>query len=183
MTVREIALFTASVLQADDIETALADTENPAEGDADVRALVKCVNLAAAELVSDFPVLKTLEVDCADGVIPLDAFAGAVASVREVKCGDGFVRFAFDSRGVRVAQNGKLTVVYTVVPTDAEIDDELAVGAGVDREMLTYLSARNYCLVTGRTDEASVWDQRYNAEAENKRLRRRARLPSRRWIE
>lgn len=183
MTVKEIALSAAAILQADDIEALLEDESEDATptDDADVRTLVKCVNLAAAETSSDFPVLKTVTVECEDGIIPLSAFDGVVTTVREVMRGKRRVAFSLDSRGVTVPMKGTYTVVYTVAPSDCNLDDELILGVGVDSETLTYLSARNYCLVTGRSDEASIWDQRYNAETENKRLRRRAKLPVRDW--
>lgn len=184
MTVKEIALSAAAILQADDIEALLADESEDATptDDADVRTLIKCVNLAAAETSSDFPVLKSVTVECDDGIIPLSVFDGVVTTVREVRRGKHRVAFSFDSRGVAVPMKGTYTVVYTVAPTCGDPDDELIVGAGVDSETLTYLAARNYCLVTGRSDEASIWDQRYNAEAENKRLRRRANIPVRDWL-
>ena len=149
MTVRQIALSAAAVLQADDIQTALTVTTDPPEEltDPDALTLVKCVNLAAAETASDFPCTVSTDAESRDGLIPFSAL-------------------------------GEADKPYAHVGAD----DELAVGAGADAEMLTYLAARNFCLITGRTDEASVWDQRYNAEAENKRLRRRATLPRRAWL-
>ena len=61
------------------------------------------------------------------------------------------------------------------------VADEVELGAFATG-LIEYLAARDYCLITGRTDEASVWDQRYNAEAENKRIRRRAVMPRRAWL-
>ena len=53
MTVREIARSSASLLQADDIEELLAAEDVNAEDDADVKALVRCVNLAVSELAGN----------------------------------------------------------------------------------------------------------------------------------
>lgn len=183
MTVRQIALSAAAVLQADDIQTALTVTTDPPEEltDPDALTLVKCVNLAAAETASDFPCTVSTDAESRDGLIPFSAL-GEADTVREVTRNGRAVRFSTDSRGIRTPRDGKYTVTYTKPYAHVGADDELVAGAGADAEMLTYLAARNFCLITGRTDEASVWDQRYNAEAENKRLRRRATLPRRTWL-
>ncbi|MCH5164801.1 MAG: hypothetical protein J1G01_00165 [Clostridiales bacterium] len=182
MTVREIAVSAAVLLQADDIEDLLCDSETPEITDADVKALIECVHLAAAELAGHFPILKTVTAECDDRFIPLDVFDGGIATVKEVKKNGDITRFGFDSRGVRVIGRGSYEVTYTSPYAPVELDEDVQVGAGVDREMLTYLTVRNYCLITGRTDEAGIWDQRYNDEAESKRIERRASLPKRRWI-
>ena len=187
MTVRQIALSAAAILQADDIAAILsgeADGENAQASeitDGDALTLIKCVNLAAAEAAGDFPVLSVVKAESRNGVIPLAAI-GDVSAVREVSAGGRAVRFTFDGRGVKTPFDGTFEVTFAPQYKDAGADDDIPVGAGADKEMLAYLPARNFCLVTGRTDEASVWDQRYNAEAENKRIRRRAALPRRAWL-
>ena len=177
MTVRQIALSAAAILQADDIAAILsgeADGENAQASeitDGDALTLIKCVNLAAAEAAGDFPVLSVVKAESRNGVIPLAAIGDVSA-----------VRFTFDGRGVKTPFDGTFEVTFAPQYKDAGADDDIPVGAGADKEMLAYLTARNFCLVTGRTDEASVWDQRYNAEAENKRIRRRAAMPRRAWL-
>ncbi|MCM1368005.1 MAG: hypothetical protein NC184_04260 [Roseburia sp.] len=203
MTVRQIAISAAALLQADDIEAALAaadeettetgETGENANGgtasqisaidDADVRTLIKCVNLAAAELCLDgFPICRTREFTVTDGVIPLAAFAEQPSSVRSVKRYGVSVRYMFDSLGLKVPANGAYTVKYTVVPSDKNLDDDVETGAAADECILLFLVCRDYCLITGRTDEAQIWDQRYGAESEKKRLSRRAQMGARAWI-
>lgn len=186
MTVRQIALSAAAILQADDIENVLAasgeDGEAEAIDDADVLTLIKCVNLAAAELAADMPVLHTVTALAQGGVIAPKSFDGTVTAVKSVTRNGCSVPFTFTSRGVGVNCDGEYKVTYVKEYEDAALDSELALGAGADSQTLSYLTARNYCLVTGRTDEAAIWDQRYNAEAEKKRLARRARLPKRAWL-
>lgn len=187
MTVRQIALSAAAILQADDIAAILsgeADGENAGTTeitDGDALTLIKCVNLAAAEASGDFPVLSVVKAESRNGIIPL-ATIGEASTVREVSAGGRAVRFTFDGRGVKTPFDGTFEVTFAPQYKDAGADDDIPVGAGADKEMLAYLTARNFCLVTGRTDEASVWDQRYNAEAENKRIRRRAAMPRRAWL-
>lgn len=208
MTVREIAAAAAVLLQADDVYAALTETTNTgvadatapdneqgADGaatagggdtidtDADVRMLVKCVNMATAELCADgFPLCVTDALAATDGFIPISAFTREPSAVREVVKDGARVPFSVDSRGVRVSGVGTYKVTYAAVPKDAGLDETAETGALCDRNIAAYLTARNYCLITGRTDEASVWDQRYNAEAEKRRLTRRAALKGRKWL-
>lgn len=183
MTVKSIALAAAAILQADDIESAIQEysTSDGDELDADAKTMVKCVNLAVAECNADFPVLHTARVTASGGVIPIGATGDEISTVRAVIKNGRHVRFSFDTRGILVEQDGEYTVTYTTVPHDQNLDDEVVCGTGADEPTLCYLAARNYCLVTGRNDEAAVWDQRYNAEAEKLRLLRRAYLPKRAW--
>ncbi len=184
MTAREIALSAATLLQADDMEESIAAAEKDsavAALDADVRTLFKCIELAAGEMIGDgFPVLFKVTATAVGGHITIDD--PSAASVVRVEKDGTPVHFTVDGGGVNVRDGGEYTVTYSRMRGDvATVDAEIKLGAGADADMMTYLSTRNYCLVTGRTDEASVWDQRYVAESEKRRIKRRARLPRRPW--
>ena len=181
MTVRDIIKSAAMLLLEEDVLNIVGDVSDDGLGDRDTCIMVKCVNTAAAETRADFPVLSETDAETDNGIIPQNAFSPNAVAVFRVEKNGAPVRFRFDSRGVHVPGNGRYTVTYSPEYKDAALDDRLALGAGMDAESLAYLTARNYCLVTGRTDEASVWDQRYNAEAEKKRLARRTVLPVRRF--
>lgn len=181
MLVKHIALSAAKLLQADDMESLLNGNDQSAYSDPDVKTMIKCVNLAAAELGGEFPVLRTQTFKSNGRTIPLTSFIGEPITVSRVEFNGVPVTFTFDNRGIGVPTDGEFTVVYSVATPENGPLDSVVIGAGVDSYMLVYLTARNYCLITGRTDEASIWDQRYNAEAEKKRIARRVRLPGRHW--
>lgn len=178
MTVKDIAKCAAAILQADDI----ADNLDETELDTDAKTLVKCVNLAIAETRADFPVVLATVATASGGFIPLSAFDGVLSTVKRVERQGRSVRFSLDTRGIAVPTDGEYKVEYTLAPTDGNVDQTVTAGASLDCNVLGYLAARNYCLVTGRVDEAGIWDQRYNAEAENRRIVRRAALPRRSFI-
>ncbi len=180
MTVREIATSAAAILQADDIQGILETGGDVA--DPDVRTLVKCVDLAVRELGADMPFVRSATLQAKDGVIPFDAFDALPSVVRGVYRNGRAVRFRLAANGIAVGGDGEYKVEHTVAPPESTVDDEIKLGLGADADILCYLAARNYCLVTGRADEASVWDQRYNAEAEKRRLMRRASLRKRVWM-
>lgn len=180
MGVKDIAKAAAVILQADDIVSAL---EIGDYGDSDVCTLVKCINLATAELCTDgFPVCVSEVLPATKGFIALTLLSREPSGVREVTKDGVRVPFSVDPRGVRVSGDGMYTVVYDAVPKEVGLSDDAEVNALCDCNIAAYLTARNYCLITGRTDEASVWDQRYNAEAEKRRLTRRAKLKGRKWL-
>lgn len=179
MTVKQVSTAAATILQAEDILRTLSATTVPAD-DEGVNTMVKCVNLAAAETYADFPPLVRSTVTAVNGVIPASALS-SVAAVRAVRRNGRPVRFTFGEFGAKVGVDGEYEAEYTPKYADKALDDTLVVGCAVDCEMLAYLAARNYCLMTGRSDDASIWDQRYAAEAENKRILRRAYLPGRRF--
>ena len=188
MTVRNIAISVARLLQADDIEEMLAaeaSEDDDAEAvidDADVKLLVACINTAAADVAADgFPITLCERCEASGGVIPLHSLSRLASGVRKVEDVNGIVAFECTQDAIKVPHDGEYDITFTVEPTEAGLDDEVELGAMCDRSMLTYTAARNYCLVTGRTDEASVWDQMYEAHTARKRLGRRARLPRRAW--
>lgn len=184
MTVKEIALGVAALLQADDIEEQLLQDEGEGEpsDDPDVKLLLTCVNSAIAGLAADgFPLVFSQAAVAADGLIPYSALTRKPSLVKSVKRGDRFVTFGLTADGITVPFDGCFCVEYAVEPAEAGADDEAEVGEMCDRSMAVYLAARNYCLATGRTDEAQIWDQTYDAQSAYKRLARRAKLPARAW--
>lgn len=183
MTVRETAAAVARLLMADDAQALLADAEKTDAElmlDEDIAALVTSVGLAAAEMSGDgFAVVRRAEAEAADGRIPLAGFPDLIR-VTAVERGGTAVRYKVGRTDIEVDCDGAHTVCYSAVAAAQALSDEVETGAGACG-LIEYLAARNYCLITGRTDEASVWDQRYAAEAEKRRLARSARLPRRRW--
>lgn len=182
MTVREIARSAASLLQADDIEELLVAEDVNAEDDADVKALVRCVNLAVSELAGNgFSRDASATAEAADGVIPFAALSPAPIKITAVRKNGVCVNFAVDGRGIAVDADGTYEVRYSPAPPEYGLDDETELAAFCPSDAAACLAARNYCLVTGRTDDASVWDQMYERHAELFRLTRRASLPTRKW--
>lgn len=191
MTVKQIASAAATLLQADDIEAAL-DAAMPTTGgsgttpatvnltDPDALSLVACVNLAAAELAADgFPLVIAETLTATGGIIPLSEFSREPIAVKSVKSKGRALPFSADSRGVSVGADGDYAVCYHAAPITRALNEQADVGAMCDVSLVAYAVARNFCLMTGRYDEASIWDQRYAAEAEKRRLARRGKLPPR----
>lgn len=173
------------LLQADDIEETIKSAimnANVTALEADSRTLIRCIDLALSEIGGDgFPFVCEVEKTSENGVIDLPELGNALTVLRVARNG---VPVTFETRNskIYVKTDGTYKISYSRVHADiTSLDGVMNVGAFVSTELVAYLAARNYCLVTGRTDEASVWDQMYSAEAQKRRLSRRARLPRRAW--
>lgn len=185
MTARQIALSATVLLQADDIEetikTAIMNA-NVTALEADSRTLVRCIDLALSEIRGDgFPFVCEVEKASENGEITLPELGTALTVLKVARDGRS-VPFEVRSSKIIVKTDGTYKISYSRTHSDiTSLDGVIDVGAFVTTELVAYLAARNYCLVTGRTDEASVWDQMYSAESQKRRLTRRARLPRRAW--
>ncbi len=183
MVLKNIVRAAAELLTADDVVAILDGEPDTAIDDDEVKIFMKAANTAVSNAATDgFPIVKTETLVSSGRVIALDAFSRAPDTVREVGTATGRkVAFAFDSRGVSVPEDGEYIVTYTAEPLEAKLEDEAETGAGCNFYMLAFLTARNYCLMTGRSDEAQVWDQLYDSALVKKRIARRASLPPRAW--
>ena len=181
MTLKDIAVAAAVILQADDVEYALTEADTPDYADGDIKCMLLAANLAVKEACADgFPILREVLAEAENKRIPLSAVPNA-DFVRSVTRNGRRCSFSVDTRGISVPADGLYAVVYAEAPRDLGPDDDVTIGVFADKTMLAYLAARDYCLMTGRTDEAAIWDQRYEAESEKKRIKTRARLPVREW--
>lgn len=185
MTARQIALFATVLLQADDIEESIkasAANASPDDLDPDARTLIKCMDLALSEIRNDgFPIIYTVERKSVNGTIEMPELENAL-TVLKVELDGKPTRFEVGDSQIFVGVDGTYKVSYSRRHSGiSSIDASVMLGTFVTRETVAYLTARNYCLITGRTDEASVWDQLYSAEALKRRIARRARLPRRAW--
>lgn len=178
MTVKELASSCACLLQADDIASAIEEGAD----DPDVKTLVASIELALSEINSSgFPLVEKQTLTAVDGIIPFSAFASPPAGVIAVKREGKPAAFSMTPFGIKTEYDGAYAVEYSVFTEQKKLGDKITLPPLIGRDLAMYLAARNFCLITGRTDEAAVWDQRYEQEMEKKRIARRATLPARRW--
>ncbi|MDE7107540.1 MAG: hypothetical protein K2O39_04380 [Clostridiales bacterium] len=149
--------------------------------DHNVQKLRSAMNSALCEVARDFPVLKKMSASAVDGVIP-NPTGVSVACVYRVTRKGKPVSFNFDSLGIHVERDGDYDVVYSTTADCWEPYNDIAVPDYVCMEMLTQLVACNYCVMSGRPDEADFFYGRYEQHAEALRLKRRAKLRPRAFI-
>lgn len=138
---------------------------------------------ALSEMSHKFPVALKKTFDTADGNIPNEDICNTGAfTVLRVTSSDKDVPFTTDSFGVHVRGGGKYTVTYTPEVYIVDIYSDFEVASDTGYVMMMHLLARNYCLLSGRTEEAAMYDSRYNDYVEARSLKRRAHIPARRFL-
>lgn len=182
MNVENLALYTAIMLQDHYLIQLLT------VGDYNdmycVAKLQMAICDAVAEISIDFPVCmkKTLNT-LADGSIPRSAVSkGGAFKVISVTDGGKQIPFTVDHIGIHIDNLGKYEVTYVPEVFEVSITDKIDVAPEVGFVMTMYLVARNYCMLSGRMEEAAMYDSRYNDRAEKIRLKRRARMPQRKFV-
>lgn len=184
MKIKSAVTDAAVMLGLDEIITALESDETPSGDAADeINRLVRCANLVLGELAADLMPLKTRETLVFSPHALYSAFSRPPIDIYSVTDNSGAaVRFheAFDR--VEVKTGGDYTVEYSYSPSPVALTDEIpfpslppfVLGQGI---------AREYCVISGMTEEASVWDQRFNASvAARVRPKKEVRIRRRAWV-
>ena len=193
-TLMDVLTTTAELLQLDEVADMLAHYGEYSDGeddrkqdtrldtDPDGMLLTAAAKTAVYEIANDgFPAVDTVTAAAKGGLIPMEEIGGNVLYVISVAKGGGIVRFTTTPYGVKVGSDGEYVVTYCIRIGEIGYYDDIKTDLAPPY-VVAYRAARNYCLMTGRTDEASIWDGRYAEEAEKLRVRRRSHLPRRRWV-
>ena len=178
----KLALYTAVMLQ-DQVLLQMLQDERYDDAHSTLK-LTMAMRDAMSEVSTKHPVYVAQTVTAIDCVIPYSDLNGGTAAtvVTRVTAGGRDVPYTVDSFGVHVGCGGTYTVVYTPETFEIELTDDLEVAPEVGFVMMIHLVARNYCMLSGRTEEAAMYDSRYNDYAETINLKRRAHIPARAFV-
>lgn len=175
----QVAMTVAIMVQDKLLSEAVAESRSI--NDPIVKKLQCSVDSAMCEIARDFPWRRTMKRTATNGVItfPSDEdIAGVYRVMRDGKA----VPFTFDSLGIYVERDGEYEIVYSRCEGGGMPYADIDVPTYVSVEMLSLLISRNYCLLSGRVDEADIFGNRYDEYAEKIRLRRRAHIPPRVFV-
>ena len=138
---------------------------------------------ALSEVSRDFPVyLKTTVTAETDLIERSDIVEDGSLTVASVTADGKAVPYTVDQTGIRVGAPGTYEVTYSPEIFNVEIYENFDVAPEVGFVMMMHLIARNYCMMSGRMEEAAMYDSRYNDFAEKIRLKCRAQIPVRRFF-
>lgn len=146
---------------------------------------------ALSEISAKYPVYVNVTVTTADGIIRMSQLQSAVTdtngrspafSVAYVRQGDRYIPFTSTASELRVGKSGTYTVAIAPELIDFELNENIEVPDKVGFVMLMHLIARNFCIYSGRMEEADMFDSRYNDYAEMLSLKRRAHIPARKFV-
>lgn len=186
------AVYTAAVfLQLDALCDALSeresggDSEMPESERKEAEILVRCCNLVLHELSeSYFPLIERVKAKAADGRIYYDSLPKKITDVVSVKKNGVkvFFREFFDC--ITVPEDGEYALEYAFEPPAVTLNDDSPFkSAKPSARLAAYGIAREYCLISGMTDDAAMWDGRFlSCAQEQSRNKREKRVKRRAWL-
>ena len=191
MTVKEIlykadlildAGIPQSIFQGQSTDQAVIEQVN---SHATLQSLVKCVNLVADEIASDyFPIVQTQTVNVVDGYVPFSAFDNKLQGVVSIKDEWGNnVKFAYTTDGIANLACKKASVRYRVAYEWTDFWGEVKLGSPqVNSRVVAYGVVAQYYLLCGNYDQAKTWSARFYMALRDCIKGGQMTMPKRRWL-
>lgn len=193
MTIGECALSACKLLQLDEAATEIenavlidnadasgnnAASDNTDNADAsandglseDAQLIIDCVKSTVEEIADEFiPLMRVATATAVDREIVLSDLDENVNRVFSVKSGERERAFKCRYDRLIVPQDGEYAVAFSVAPTFGTLNDDICYTHSlISTRIIAFGVARDFCIITGRTDEANVWEQRFKAALESK---------------
>ena len=129
--------------------------------------LLRCCNLVLRELCeSEFPIKGRVQIDT-DGTIPYTHLPPRVTHIYDVRQHGKRVPFREWHDCITLPVAGKVTVAYAASPAQATLAGASPYPTDTpSARLIAYGIAREYCLISGMAEEASIWDNRFAACAQ-----------------
>ena len=171
-------------MEAESFDAAAPEGTLSNEDARELALLLRCCNLVIGELAgAAFPLKKTKEVQSVDGKIAYASLDGEVLDIYAVE--QGGARLPFDEffDCVMVPVRGNCRVTYSVSPRAVTLDAQSPfAGNRPSARLIAYGIAREYCLISGRVEDAATWDGRFLAGVEEEaRKKGELRIRPRAW--
>lgn len=188
MKMKDVIYNVAVMLQLDELKEALDEGSESGEGEAgeQLGRVLHCANLAINEIACDYVPLKVRERVSADekGEVGFSALKFPIVDLFEARNAKGArVPVRFYAGKFAFPRGGEYDIVYSYAPPAAGLGDELPFSERVPARLIALGAATEYCIITGMTDDAVLFDKLYrdglHAAAVQKTERR---LPRRRWL-
>ncbi len=169
------AVYTAAVflqldglcdaMNAEDFNREDYKTSLFAENAAELEILVRCCNLVLGELSSsEFPLKKCANTVSKDGRIEYSSLPEKITDIYCVLANGKSLPFAEYYDCVTVPYSGECVVTYSFAPRAVTLSSVSPyVGNKPSARLTAYGIAREYCLISGMTDDAALWDSRFVA--------------------
>lgn len=167
-----------------DTAAVLLGWDEPFGENADATLLARCANLTVGEIAAEYaPVDYTEMVETANGAVYFGSlkkdFLGIVGVTDE--CGNE-VDYTLRTDYVKVPV-GKILITYNYSPAKLAADDDVPVGdRRITARIIAYGAAAEYCLISGRFDEALIFNNKYTAGLKAALFRPRGRVAERSWL-
>lgn len=146
--------------------------------------MTRCFNLVNQEIASDYlPFLTKETIDVENSILNFYDLSKTVVNVYEVRNKFG-VNLKFTVYPNYIEINGKAkSIVYSFLPDDLGIDDEIEFFNGLSARVYAYGVASEFLLIDGLGEDAETWEERFKESLfVLSRKRGEHVLPKRRWI-
>ncbi|MCL2598368.1 MAG: hypothetical protein FWD76_00445 [Firmicutes bacterium] len=124
--------------------------------------LCRCANLVLGEIASEYiPLVKTELANSLGGVIAYESLSKNLIDIVSVKQNGQSVRYKMTQDGI-VAPSGRYRIEYNFLPQKYLYKDSIDYkGAVLSTRVIAYGVITEYCIISGLTDDAVMWDKRY----------------------
>lgn len=158
-----------------DLDAEIIDTE--------IYTMVKCVNMAIAEIATDYLPVRCLEtVEPINGIIALDSLKNRLIKVVNIKVGDSEIKWKIYPEFIKVDSVNKCVIDYCFLPNQAELNGKVCLPAQVTSDLISYGALAEYCLINGRYEDSMIYDRRYkDSLREACRIKKEIRIKARVW--
>lgn len=151
---------------------------------ADIDLFLQCFNFVYKEIASVyFPLLEKEDVVFIENKFYLKDLPKIPVNIKKVYIGKKNIKFFVYPDHI-FAETDKAVVVYSILPEDFAIDQEVNLFSGrVLPQVMAYGVAREFCLINGDYSSADIWESRFKDSLKvGKSANRFVTLPKRRFL-
>ena len=163
MTVRDILVLVCEFVGEKELYVKLKSNLGLSEREQEkIDCMVDCFNLVRQEIASDYlPFLTKEEISVENSILHFSNLSKVLINVYQVKNWLGInLRFKIFPDFVEISGKAK-TILYSYLPEDASLDDEVEVQNGLTARVFAYGVASEFLLVDGLGEDAEVWEERF----------------------
>lgn len=148
-----------------------------------VDRMIRCFNLVRQEIACDYLPLFARENVDANAILNFSSLSKKVIHIYEVKNRFGMnLHFKNFDNYIEISGRAK-SVIYSYLPDDLTIDDEVIMHSGLSGRIYAYGVASEYLLIDGVSEDAEIWENRFKESLfVLSRKRGELVLPKRRWL-
>ena len=184
ISVREVITLAAKALGRDDLCGAINAAGSQPSGE--VASLLHCFNMVENEIALDyFPLKHTETFSTVEGGVLYQRFSKSPISIISV-CSETGEELSYELRADKLvlsASAARVVITYSYIPTTKTMSGVSDFTMKVSARLMAYGVACEFCLTSGKFQEAAMWESKYkDALRAAGILRKTLRTRSRAWV-
>ena len=130
--------------------------------DALIITIVRCFNMVANELASDYVEIRKIEcVQATNKMVSYDSFSERLINVKKVEQNGVNVKYRLYPDFLMIEAEGQVDIEYCYLPSTVELDDEIMLTPRITELLMINGVLGEYCLINGRYEDSMLYDKRY----------------------